>query len=265
MAKVRSRCYPLLPAPAQPREPPHRPFDNNLTLLPRPHQHPAAPPRPVYDVYIGLRSPPDPSLPRPAAPCRRGPRRRRLPPSAISLTRSCSRAPPMLHANAAAIGRQERDVVRATDGLRRENDKLAKWSGDAARRVKELGNVQNWAEVLERDFLVLEETMRLVREGSSGSCGSWSGSGSQSGSWSGSDDGGDGGAKVDGDGDVRMAEDMESGGARLAPGSPGKGKGKGVGDVCANTPQNAAEHDPSSEAVQGRVQGRAATSLPITT
>ncbi|KAG7149203.1 hypothetical protein HYQ46_001900 [Verticillium longisporum] len=73
----------------------------------------------------------------------------------------------MLHANAAAISRQERDVVRATDGLRRENDKLAKWSGDAARRVKELGN--NWAEVLERDFLVLEETMRLVREGSSGS------------------------------------------------------------------------------------------------
>ena len=34
------------------------------------------------------------------------------------------------------------------------------------RKIKELGNVQNWAEVLERDFLVLEETMRLVREGS---------------------------------------------------------------------------------------------------
>ncbi|KAG7111838.1 hypothetical protein HYQ45_001885 [Verticillium longisporum] len=169
----------------------------------------------------------------------------------------------MLHANAAAISRQERDVVRATDGLRRENDKLAKWSGDAARRVKELGNVQNWAEVLERDFLVLEETMRLVREGSSGSCGSWSGSGSRSGSWSGSDDGGDGGARVDGDGDVRMAEDMEPGGARLAPDSPGKGKGKGVDDVYANTLQNAAEDDPSGEA-QGRVQGTAATSLSIT-
>ncbi|KAM0330719.1 hypothetical protein ACHAQA_003671 [Verticillium albo-atrum] len=66
-----------------------------------------------------------------------------------------------LHENAAAINRQERDVAKATDGLRRENDKLAKWSGDAAQRVKELGNVQNWAEVLERDFLVLEETMRL--------------------------------------------------------------------------------------------------------
>ncbi|KAL0783190.1 hypothetical protein CaCOL14_001096 [Colletotrichum acutatum] len=67
----------------------------------------------------------------------------------------------MLHANAAALDKQERDVVRATEALRKENDKLAKFSVDAARRVKELGNVQNWAEVLERDFLVLEETLRL--------------------------------------------------------------------------------------------------------
>ncbi|KAK1633396.1 hypothetical protein BDP81DRAFT_397286 [Colletotrichum phormii] len=68
----------------------------------------------------------------------------------------------MLHVNAAALDKQERDVVRATEALRKENDKLAKFSGDAARRVKELGNVQNWAEVLERDFLVLEETLRLL-------------------------------------------------------------------------------------------------------
>ncbi|KAE9571776.1 hypothetical protein CGMCC3_g12214 [Colletotrichum fructicola] len=66
----------------------------------------------------------------------------------------------MLHSNAAALDKQERDVVKATDALRKENDKLAKFTVDAARRVKELGNVQNWAEVLERDFLVLEETFR---------------------------------------------------------------------------------------------------------
>ncbi|GJD04176.1 hypothetical protein ColKHC_13001 [Colletotrichum higginsianum] len=70
----------------------------------------------------------------------------------------------MLHSNAAALDKQERDVVRATDALRKENDKLARFAGDAARRVKELGNVQNWAEVLERDFLVLEETLRLLWE-----------------------------------------------------------------------------------------------------
>ncbi|KAI1635632.1 hypothetical protein F4809DRAFT_612854 [Biscogniauxia mediterranea] len=95
----------------------------------------------------------------------------------------------LLHANAAALGRQERDVERATEALRRENDKLAGVARDAGRKIKELGNVQNWAEVLERDFLVLEETVRIVRDGDgeadddddcsvcSGSCFcSWSGS-----------------------------------------------------------------------------------------
>ncbi|KAI1364253.1 hypothetical protein F5Y08DRAFT_219051 [Xylaria arbuscula] len=71
----------------------------------------------------------------------------------------------LLHANAAQLTRQEQDVARATDALRKENDKLAKVAKDAGRKIKELGNVQNWAEVLERDFLVLEETMRLVRRG----------------------------------------------------------------------------------------------------
>lgn len=105
----------------------------------------------------------------------------------------------MLHANAAALSKQEKDVIRGTEGLRKENDKLEKLARDTERKVKEIGNVQNWAEVLERDFLVLEETMRLVRKGSrSGSDGSedgscsecsrstWSGSYSEDGSRAGS-------------------------------------------------------------------------------
>ncbi|KAI2642162.1 hypothetical protein GGS21DRAFT_292989 [Xylaria nigripes] len=72
----------------------------------------------------------------------------------------------LLHSNAAALSRQEKDVAKASEALRRENDKLAKVAKDAGRKIKELGNVQNWAEVLERDFLVLEETMRLVRDSS---------------------------------------------------------------------------------------------------
>ncbi|RSL71641.1 hypothetical protein CEP53_001436 [Fusarium sp. AF-6] len=76
-----------------------------------------------------------------------------------------------LHSNAAALGKQAKDVRRAADGLRRENDRLAREADVAARRIKELGNVQNWAEVLERDFLVLEETVRLANgEGSCSSC-----------------------------------------------------------------------------------------------
>ncbi|KAI0025620.1 hypothetical protein F4780DRAFT_215930 [Xylariomycetidae sp. FL0641] len=122
----------------------------------------------------------------------------------------------LLHSNAAALARQERDVARATEGLRRENDKLAKAARDAGRQIKELGNVQNWAEVLERDFLVLEETMRLANGDDDGSCSvcsgssrsSWSGSGSydsREGSRRGSVDGRRDGETVrDGDGDVAM-------------------------------------------------------------
>ncbi|KAM0340717.1 hypothetical protein ACHAPU_010389 [Fusarium lateritium] len=87
-----------------------------------------------------------------------------------------------LHSNAAVLSKQAQDVQRATDGLRRENVKLAREADAAAKRLKELGNVQNWAEVLERDFLVLEETVRLAnsdRSCSCSECGSYSGSGSE--------------------------------------------------------------------------------------
>ncbi|KZZ91418.1 GCN5-like 1 [Moelleriella libera RCEF 2490] len=68
----------------------------------------------------------------------------------------------ILHDNAAMLDKQERQVARATDALRREREKLAREADGAARQLKEVGNVQNWAEVLERGFLVLEETARLA-------------------------------------------------------------------------------------------------------
>ncbi|KAI1800959.1 hypothetical protein F4811DRAFT_487451 [Daldinia bambusicola] len=94
----------------------------------------------------------------------------------------------LLHSNAAALAKQEKDVIKGTEALRKENDKLEKLARDTERKIKELGNVQNWAEVLERDFLILEETARLVRNGSGsgGSCSECSGS-SWSGSYSGDD------------------------------------------------------------------------------
>lgn len=94
-----------------------------------------------------------------------------------------------LHANAAVLKKQAADVQRATDGLRREREKLRKEADLAGRRIKETGNVQNWAEMLERDFLVLEETVRLARRGScSCSCSDCGGSFSRSGSEAGDDD-----------------------------------------------------------------------------
>jgi hypothetical protein len=74
----------------------------------------------------------------------------------------------ILHDGAGAIDKQKRELAEATAALRRENDKLARMAAEASRRVKEIGNVQNWAELLEKDFNVLEETLRLVREGSAG-------------------------------------------------------------------------------------------------
>lgn len=134
-------------------------------------------------------------------------------------------------------------MVKATAGLRKETDKLKKLADEGSRKVKELGNVQNWAEMLERDFLVLEETLRLANEKSDSD---WETSSSYSGSES---EGGDeheevkvdsmgkqestqkveGDASVDkrmvdGEGDTQM-EDMADADANA---DKGKGKGKAV-------------------------------------
>jgi hypothetical protein len=83
-----------------------------------------------------------------------------------SLDRNLKDRAQNLHDNSKQLEKQQKDVLKATEGLKRENDKLARELRDGSRRVKELGNVQNWAEMLERDFLLLGETLRLVREGS---------------------------------------------------------------------------------------------------
>jgi hypothetical protein len=69
-----------------------------------------------------------------------------------------------LHVNSAQLEKQQKEVVKETAALRKEADKLKKVADEGSRKVKELGNVQNWAEMLERDFLLLGETMRLVRD-----------------------------------------------------------------------------------------------------
>lgn len=181
-----------------------------------------------------------------------------------------------LHANSAALEKQEKDLVKATEVLRKENEKLGKVVGEGQKRVKELGNVQNWAEMLERDFLVLGETLRLVREGSpsSGSySGSYFGSGSYSGSETGDADGerdaesiaGDerrgkvygiegGHMEVDGEGDTAMGDaDVKAGDAMLpSPVLREEDNGKGKGRVIETDPhieQGLKKHTGQSERV----------------
>lgn len=102
-----------------------------------------------------------------------------------SLSASLQSRAQNLHANSKQLEKQQKDVVKAAEGLRKENEKLKKVVDEGSRKVKELGNVQNWAEMLERDFLVLQETVRLANgEEDSDWSGSYSGS-----EWSGSEQG----------------------------------------------------------------------------
>ncbi|KAL8801580.1 MAG: hypothetical protein Q9182_004366 [Xanthomendoza sp. 2 TL-2023] len=73
-----------------------------------------------------------------------------------------------LHANAAAIDRQEQELLKETMNLGKESDKWQKLVDDGARGVKETGDVQNWAEMLQRDLCVLEDTMAMAEERAQG-------------------------------------------------------------------------------------------------
>ena len=54
---------------------------------------------------------------------------------------------------------------RQTEKLAKDARKQQRGADEAAGKLKELGDIQNWAEVLERDLLVLEETVRMGEEG----------------------------------------------------------------------------------------------------
>ncbi|KAI9369463.1 hypothetical protein BJX61DRAFT_549578 [Aspergillus egyptiacus] len=70
----------------------------------------------------------------------------------------------LLHGNSAALSRQEEQVAKSTNELRKQNEAWGRVVDEAGDALKELGDLQNWAEVLEREFLVLEETVRLADE-----------------------------------------------------------------------------------------------------
>ena len=67
-----------------------------------------------------------------------------------------------IHTNAAAIAKQERELKTQTANLAKTTAQWQKELDASMKKMKELGDVQNWTEVLERDLLALEETVRLV-------------------------------------------------------------------------------------------------------
>lgn len=68
----------------------------------------------------------------------------------------------LISANEAALQRQEAELAEHTAQLARENAAWAGLADETREGLKEIGDVQNWAEMIERDLLALEEMMGEV-------------------------------------------------------------------------------------------------------
>ena len=66
-----------------------------------------------------------------------------------------------IHSNSISISKQEDELCKQTKKLGDESKKHQKVADEAGKKLKELGDIQNWAEVLERDLLVIEETLKM--------------------------------------------------------------------------------------------------------
>jgi len=67
-----------------------------------------------------------------------------------------------VHANAESIAKQERELEKQTGRLAKQSTQWQKLADSSTKKLNEIGDIQNWAEMIERDLLVLEETLRLV-------------------------------------------------------------------------------------------------------
>lgn len=69
-----------------------------------------------------------------------------------------------IQANSAVLAKQEAEVAKSTEALAKTTSQYQEMADESRGKLKEIGDVQNWAEMIERDLLVLEETMRIVDE-----------------------------------------------------------------------------------------------------
>ena len=74
-----------------------------------------------------------------------------------------------LHEMDTIVRGQEDEVSSATAGLARQNAEMEGTLDTAREGLKEIGDVQNWAELLERDLLVVEDVLRDVEGRDAGS------------------------------------------------------------------------------------------------
>lgn len=69
-----------------------------------------------------------------------------------------------LHSNSTALSKQEADLAKETANLAKQTAQWQKVADTSSEKLKEIGDVQNWAEMIERDLLVVEETLKMVEK-----------------------------------------------------------------------------------------------------
>jgi predicted transposase YdaD len=69
-----------------------------------------------------------------------------------------------IQAGSLQLSKQEADVAKGTEALAKSTAQYQQIADEGREKLKEIGDVQNWAEMIERDLLVLEETMRIAEE-----------------------------------------------------------------------------------------------------
>ncbi|KAI9795504.1 MAG: hypothetical protein M1835_005636 [Candelina submexicana] len=70
-----------------------------------------------------------------------------------------------LHSNSAALAKQEADLAKQTAAFSKQSAQWQKMADNSREKLKEIGDIQNWAELIERDLLVVEETLRIAEGG----------------------------------------------------------------------------------------------------
>ncbi|EGX48084.1 hypothetical protein AOL_s00081g140 [Orbilia oligospora ATCC 24927] len=69
-----------------------------------------------------------------------------------------------IHSNANALETQSKQLKSRTQAMNKTSRQWSALAENGRGRLKEIGDVQNWAEMIERDLLVLEETLRIVND-----------------------------------------------------------------------------------------------------
>jgi hypothetical protein len=71
-----------------------------------------------------------------------------------------------IHSNSSSLAKQQADVAKQTAALSKQSDQYQKLADQSGAKLKEIGDIQNWAELIERDLMIVEKTLELAEQSS---------------------------------------------------------------------------------------------------